>query len=86
MILINFIKPIIIVGIRIGNIIGWGEACPGRYYGDSLEKERKKASPEELKLIEEEINPKKVSEESAPETKTEKEIITEKTIIPRRIP
>ena len=30
------ISTVLIIGIRDGSLCGWGEACPGTYYGDSI--------------------------------------------------
>ncbi len=53
------VSSIIILGIHDGTHLGWGEACPGSYYGDSLEKveaamrrEIDSSLPERGKLIE----------------------------------
>lgn len=32
----QFVSHSIIIGIQKENLIGWGEACPGAYYGDSI--------------------------------------------------
>ena len=52
------LNPVILVGIRKGDKIGWGEACPGDYYGDDLQKivscfeaEKKNELPESTDLI-----------------------------------